>query len=148
MLTRSSIYVQRPKGTSWKDLRSFAFEDVKNPTMESTTKWCQPFPFDVSNFPMQSAQSSRHTTTTLDPASNAKDPYIPSHLPAFPPAHTYKKTSGSKKRSSKAQAASADEPEEDEAGPARKAKRSTTIKSAQKSLSAIEDCIDAGLGNS
>lgn len=124
---------QRPKNTNWKELRSFAFEDVKNPTMESTKKWCQPFPFDVPPFPVlsDSASGSKSALSVSDIAST-KDPYIPSHLPPFPPAHTYKRSTSSKKRNLEGE--SSDQP--------RKHSRTAAIKSAQNSLAIIEDSID------
>ena len=133
---------QRPKHTNWKELRSFAFEDVKNPTMESTTKWCQPFPFDVPNFPLQSSGGpSTSSQVTLDPTGNIRDPYIPEHLPPFPPAHTFKRSASSRKRAAQQQL----QGEERDNGVSRKSRRSSTIKSAQGSLAAIEDSIDSSL---
>lgn len=65
-----------------------------------------------------------------------KDPYIPDHLPSFPPAHTYKRSTSSKKRSLQGKDGS-------EREALRKAPRLDSIKSAQSSLAAIEDSIDA-----
>lgn len=128
---------QRPKHTNWKELRAFAFEDVKNPTLENTSKWYQPFPFDVPDFPVATPQDATTANNSLVGDGGAKDPYIPDHLPAFPPAHTYKRSTSSSKKRSGAQAASEKEPA------ARKAPRLESIKSAQSSLAAIEDSIDA-----
>lgn len=128
---------QRPKHTNWKELRAFAFEDVKNPTLENTSKWYQPFPFDVPDFPVATPQDATTANNSLVGDGGAKDPYIPDHLPAFPPAHTYKRSTSSSKKRSGAQAASEKQPA------ARKAPRLESIKSAQSSLAAIEDSIDA-----
>lgn len=130
----SEMIIQRPKNTNWKELRSFAFEDVKNPTMDSTKKWCQPFPFDVPSFPVAAdSTSGSKSALSVGDTTTTKDPYIPNHLPAFPPAHTYKRSS-SKKRSSDGGAGSSEQP--------KKQSRSAAIKSAQSSLAIIEDSID------
>lgn len=144
--------MQRPKNTNWKEIRAFAFEDVKNPTLESTTKWCQPFPFEVQKFPVvSSSRDTINSNISLDPTGNIRDPYIPSHLPHFPPAHTYKKSSNSKKRSSKLKEEN-NNSTSDEINQANKIQKTSAIKSAQNSLATIEDSIDSvvaatGAGN-
>lgn len=144
--------LQRPKHVSWKELRTFAFEDVKNPTKESDKTWCQPFPFDVPNFPVASGREAASSSFSLDPSAASRDPYIPSHLPAFPPAHTLKRSSGGPKKRSADASKSGSSSDVGAGGidselPSRKAQRRSAAKTAQSSLAAIEDSIDSGLRN-
>lgn len=110
---------------------------MKNPTQESTSKWYQPFPFDVPAFPVATPSDAAASSSSLVGEGTPKDPYIPDHLPSFPPAHTFKRSS-SKKRAFQAK-----DGEKDKERGVRKAPRLETIKSAQSSLAAIEDSIDA-----
>ncbi|KAJ1426902.1 hypothetical protein B484DRAFT_450495 [Ochromonadaceae sp. CCMP2298] len=125
----------KPKGTNWKELRDFAFEDVKQPTLEGTSKWSQPFPFEVPSFPVSRpyyAVAEEDADALTGAESSTRDAFVPAHLPAYPPAHTYKR-SLSKKRAPKNDAASESN---------RKAQR-TAVRSAQQSLEMIENSIDA-----
>jgi hypothetical protein len=127
----------RPKSTNWKELQSFAFIDVKKPEIKDKSKWNQPFPVDIPSFPIdqQFLQPFTEIEASLDDASSTRD-HVPSHLPPFPPAHTYKRSTstGSKKRPLVAPSSQS-----------AKSKRVTDITSTQKSLSIIENSVD---GNS
>mmetsp|Transcript_980 Transcript_980/g.1637 ORF Transcript_980/g.1637 Transcript_980/m.1637 type:complete len:229 (-) Transcript_980:1263-1949(-) len=152
----------RPKNTNWTELSKFAFEDVKRPNLLSASKWCQPFPFEVPDFPIpQSSDAAASGDTTIatssddyddlgQPFSVICDAYIPEHLPPYPPVHTYKRTtskiasSSRNGRNSTKRARTRDTQETDDAEVlTRKVQRSAHIKSAQQSLSIIEDSVDA-----
>jgi hypothetical protein len=145
-------------------LRDFAFEDVKNPQIESATKWNQQFPFDVPNFPVSRPYdiSVSSTDASVISGSSARDAAgFPSFLPPFPPAHTYKRNSSSsaggggggggsgagtgtssrKRQLAQQQVSVKNEPREDEA--TKKVQRIANIKSAQNSLAVIEDSVDS-----
>uniref|UniRef100_A0A7S3HA90 Transcription initiation factor TFIID subunit 8 n=1 Tax=Spumella elongata TaxID=89044 RepID=A0A7S3HA90_9STRA len=132
----------RPKNTNWKELRAFAFEDVKNPTQENTTKWYQPFPFDVPSFPVATSVDAISSSSLLG-ESGAKDLYIPDHLPAFPPAHTYRRSTASSKKRNVHQTKDNSEKDREKEQGTHKVPRRESIKSAQSSLTAIEDSIDS-----
>ena len=127
---------KRPKSFSWRDLKSFAFEDAKNPSLVSNSKWCQPFPYDIPHFPVSSSHSSSKNEYKND-SSSFKDSFVPQHLPSYPPAHTYKKAN-SKKRNVK-DIYSTDGDHKD-GKPV--VKKISAIKHAQESLTKIEDSID------
>jgi len=122
----------RPKSTNWKELQSFAFIDVRKPEIKDKSKWNQPFPVDIPSFPIDQPfqQSFTEIGSSLDDTSSTQN-HVPSHLPPFPPAHTYKRstTTGSKKRPLTSSSSA-------------KSKRVMDIKSTQKSLSIIENSVD------
>lgn len=136
----------RPKSTQWKQLRDFAFEDVKNPTADNSTKWCQPFPTDISNFPVDMSGSTGMAEAdmkSLNDGSRIRDPFIPSHLPAYPPLHTYKHTrSAAGKKRSIGSLSSSSNNNASNASSDNKEKKRAGSSSAQKSLSLIEDSVD------
>lgn len=79
--------------------------------------------------------------------NNVRDPSLPKHLPPYPPLHTFRRSSSSKKRSIASTLAGNNVKEEDAGeggadGPASKAQRSLAKESTQKSLSLIEDTVD------
>eukprot|EP01041_Mallomonas_annulata_P002447 gene2447-4751_t len=113
----------RPANVSWKELRDFVFDDVKNPSIISENKWCAPFPFVVPSFPVR--LKIKKETTNLDEA--IRGPHIPSHLPPYPPEHTYRRTS--KKRSLEPSSLSKDQS---------RSKKITSIKSIRKSITLLE----------
>ncbi len=135
--------LQRPKNTNWKELRAFAFEDVKNPSQENTSKWYQPFPFDVPPFPVATSVDAISSSSSLLGETGPRDLYIPDHLPAFPPAHTYRRSTTSSKKRSLHQTKDGSEKEREKEPVVHKAPRKESIKSAQSSLAAIEDSIDS-----
>ena len=78
----------------WKTLREFAFEDVKG--AQRRPRWQEPFPLAVPDFPLPAKE---HSVSIL--GDQARGDHVPSHLPLYPPAHTYIQTahlSKSKKR--------------------------------------------------
>jgi hypothetical protein len=85
-----------PEATSWKELRDFAFETVTNE--DETTlipRWVQPFPSSVPKFPANKREMSMTPEYSL-PGQRGTN--VPAHLPAFPPAHTYKHTAPARKK--------------------------------------------------
>jgi len=85
-----------PEATSWKELRDFAFETVTNG--DETTlipRWVQPFPSSVPKFPASKREMSMAPEYSLPGQRGAN---VPAHLPAFPPAHTYKHTAPARKK--------------------------------------------------
>ena len=113
---------------TYKQLRDFAFEDVKNPNVTSKTKWCEPFPFIIPSFPVR--QRIKLETKSID-VNHSSEQYIPDHLPPFPPRHTYSRTL--KKRSSTVM------DENNKSDPISRKKRILAINSIQESLSKIEE---------
>ena len=119
----------KSKPDSWRSLRDFAFENVKNPTQESNVRWSQPFPHTVPDFPER--QKRRHDEHIS--GDRIRGSHVPSFLPPYPPIHTYKRSIQSiKKVSVKA---------EDE-DPAQRKKRIANIKSLEESLVKIESSVD------
>jgi hypothetical protein len=106
---------------------------VKQPALEGG-QWSQPFPFEVPSFPVSRPYQSAEEEDTLAGVSAARDSFVPAHLPAYPPAHTYKR-SVSKKRA-------APHTHRTDGESNRKAQR-TAVRSAQQSLEMIENSIDA-----
>jgi hypothetical protein len=68
----------------WRNLKEFAFEDVRNP--RKRRRWHEPFPFSVPTFPMV----TKDTSVTVNLGEQVQGSNVPSHLPKFPPTHTYK----------------------------------------------------------
>lgn len=100
------------------------------------TKWCQPFPFDVRHFPAEVAQPEPIDSGLLvDSSASTRDAFVPSHLPPYPPAYTYKRIA-SKKRNHEAVVKSSAE------GVPDKEKRIAAAKSARQSLARLEDAVD------
>lgn len=108
----------------WEELSDFAV-----PSDPQVQGWNHPFPHQISNFPIrQSAISDR---VSLNEPGATRGDYIPQHLPPFPPAHTYKRTQSSKKRSLN--------PTDEN----QRQKRAVTGKHLQASLAKIENEADA-----
>jgi hypothetical protein len=76
----------------WKDLRDFAFSDVKHPEIDP--KWNQPFHLDVSEFPIKKSEKRSRDPPIPEFENKEKDEFqsIPAYLPPFPPKHTYKRS--------------------------------------------------------
>lgn len=142
--------------------------DSRNLNNDASAKWNQPFPFEVPNFPVSNPSKSSVDTklSNLD-QTTPKDAFVPSHLPNYPPAHTYKRSSTvSKKRTIvevSGEEASKVRFESNccytyhsthvpclndvvmclhRDGPHKAVKRVAAIKSAQQSLTMIEDSVD------
>ncbi len=98
-------------------------------------KWHQPFPFDVPHFPLDEGNEVYDDVNDVRGYSTSKDPTIPSHLPAFPHAQTYKKQASSRKRSHAEVSAEG-------APSAEKRAKSNVVKSARQSLAQLEDSAD------
>jgi hypothetical protein len=77
----------RLKDSRWQDLREFA-----SPS-NGSQGWNQPFPYDVPTFP----KASKKSYTSNDSSSSSTRAYVPTHLPPFPPSHTYKMKAGKRK---------------------------------------------------
>ncbi len=138
-LTTYDRFLQRPLSVSWKDLKVFALDDDLGSGEEGdkVEKWCQPFPFEVPAFPVDAPSSEAVDTGLLAEAfSSAKDPFVPSHLPSYPAAYTYKRSS-TKKRGHESVSRTAGE-----ASSVEKDKRVAIMKSARQSLTKLEDSID------
>ena len=127
------------------------FEDVKNPTMENSSKWCQPFPSDIAAFPAISNVAFNFVMTdskSSNDSSRFRDPHIPSHLPSYPPVHTYnshhRSISAVPRKRSAAQSSSTVEIDSDRRIARKLVHANANIGtiSAQKSLIIIEDSVD------
>jgi hypothetical protein len=75
---------------SWHDLRDFGFSNVKL----SQQKWQQPFPQEISTFPLKRKISKSQTTVRGN--NKHKHFWIPKHLPCFPSRHSFLKVSRNK----------------------------------------------------
>ena len=124
---KCNCHNQKPKSTSWKELRAFSSVDSSLPST-ADIRWNQPFPFDVPFFPADCVEHK--VDSALD--TNAANKGTPAHLPPYPPAHTYKKTSSRKR-------ISVDNNEDVQYHPN---KRVSTVRSAQQSLAMIEDSLE------
>lgn len=131
---------------SWKVLRDFAFEDVNNPNDERNKgKWNQPFPVQISKFPVKKRNISESMTTLGE--VQIKGAFVPSHLPSYPPAHTYRLGTSSisskkRKNNSDKNIKSTNEIKIPDISIDNQAKRQVSIKSIQLSLAKIEDSAD------
>ena len=125
------------KPDSWDKLRDFAFENVKDPTLASETKWCQPFPHEVPDFPER--QKRRHDERLYSHEIRIKAAHVPDFLPPYPPLHTYKRTVPSGKKRVHSSTVSDGGIEED---PSIRAKRVAAVKSVEESLTRIESSAD------
>jgi len=85
------------EATNWKELRDFAFETVKDKDGEVTLipRWVQPFASSVPTFPAKKRSASM---VPQYPTPGVRGDNVPSHLPTFPPEHTYRSTAQPKKR--------------------------------------------------
>lgn len=129
----------------WKRLRTFVFEDAAGSSLpETTTKWNQPFPLEIPFYPVEAPKDHSTSTQILDPSLCIRDAFVPSHLPLYPPTHTYRKTKiqpgdivkvESKKRSH-------GDGSSDINKERRKMLKNSSIQSVQNSLTLIEDSID------
>ena len=74
---------------------------MKNPDINPN--WNQPFHHEVKDFPIKPNPSKRRrneqTSSSGSASYNNKPPYIPEHLPNFPPRHTYSSTVHKSKKS-------------------------------------------------
>ena len=126
-------------------MRDFAFDDVKKPNIVSNSKWNQPFPYEVPDFPLACSKVVQKENIRLPKEPAVKDAFIPSHLPAYPPAHTYKRLQQiSKKRTAESLLTSTGD---DKAGipssrPSKTQRKANNLKSTHQSLKIIEDSID------
>jgi len=96
----------------------------------------------VPSFPVATSVDAISSSSLLG-ESGAKDLYIPDHLPAFPPAHTYRRSTTSSKKRSLQPTKDSSEKDREKDQVTHKAPRRESIKSAQTSLTAIEDSIDS-----
>ena len=85
------------EATTWEELRDFAFETVKDGDGKVTRipRWVQPFALSVPKFPV------KERSTSMVPQYSGKrvrGANVPSHLPLFPPEHSYRSTKQDKKR--------------------------------------------------
>lgn len=100
------------------------------------SSWCQPFPHVVPPFPVRQKPKEQ---AILHDERTVRGPHIPRFLPAYPPAHTYRRRAqGSRKRL-------ASEAVEDASS--RKAKLDA-VRSVAASLAKIEDVADASATSS
>ncbi len=100
---------------------------------EAKGVWKQPFPFDIKCFPVENV-SDMVDYQILSGGLNAHDQHIPTHLPPFPPSHTYSRRNGSKKRSEIASSANI-------VSDAKRTK-AVVVKGALNALSSIEESAD------
>ena len=105
---------------------------MKNPTLQSLSRWSQPFPQNISDFPVR--QTRRHDEHISIHDHRIRGAHVPVHLPPYPPVHTYKRTIpvNNKKRTHSSQSG----PSGDESN--RRQKRLLAIKSVEESLIKIE----------
>ena len=109
-------------------------EMVESLSKSSASAWHQPFPHIVPNFPIRQKLKPEIRLPDEEVTRGAD---VPSHLPAFPPVHTYKRShgGGNKKKAPAAVSTAAAK----EQGASKKARTTIT-----KSLSLIEDECDIG----
>lgn len=70
-------------------------ETVASVNKSGSLAWHQPFPHIVPNFPVrQKLKAEIH----LPDEQVTRGTGVPTHLPAYPPVHTYKRSHGNKKR--------------------------------------------------
>lgn len=123
--------------TNWRHLRDFAFEkednntDINEKRKTNSQKWDQPFYIDVPSFPVRRRQKDKSST---DKKSKITSADIPSHLPPYPPRHTWSMTNKNKRTHDKT---TIDENETK--------KKKIASDSIKKSISLIEDSIDASI---
>lgn len=114
---------------------------MKNPKTVSSSKWNQPFPYEVPVFPIDGSKA-KVIDYRLPSEQAVRDPYVPLHLPAYPPAHTYKRIQQiSKKRVSGNTEVS--ENTNSSVPPKVKQRKGNNLKSIQQSLSIIENSVDS-----
>ena len=136
LLSSSDLWYQKPR-TDWRELRDFAFVDVKDPEKadEDGTKWNQPFLHEIKPFPVHRTRSDTKSNIPIeDPNLREKiRPGFPEFAP-FPPIHTYKQTDNNTKKRIRGSS------DNDSSS---KLRHASSIKSVQKSLSRIEDAAEA-----
>lgn len=82
----------------WMKLAEFAFEDVRQPHKRGKC-WNVPFPFALAHFPVyENAITSNQSLSSAGLGEQIRGSHIPSHLPLYPPIHTYKPTVSIKNR--------------------------------------------------
>lgn len=129
--TQDIIYAleqTRPSSTNWKELRDFAFVNVKEPDMrddDGGTKWRMPFLHKVPPFPVHVRRSEAPVSENV----TEKRPEIPDHFPPFPPVHTYKRSDTKSKKRNRSENSS-------------HSASKKSVQSVQKSLSRIEDAAE------
>ena len=135
-----SVLSDPSKPDAWDKLRDFAFENVKEPTL-SSTRWNQPFPHEVPDFPER--QKRRHDERSFTHENRIKAAHVPEFLPPYPPLHTYKRTVPSGKKRVQSNVVS-----EIDSEAVQRAKRQATIKSVEESLLKIESSADGNISAS
>lgn len=124
--------------SNWRSLRDFAFEkednniDINEKRKTNIQKWDQPFFLDVPSFPVRRRQKDK---SLIDKKSKITSIDIPSHLPSYPPRHTWSMTNKNKRTNDDK---TIDENE-------KKKNKITVNDSVKKSISLIEDSIDASI---
>ena len=131
-------FYKRPYHFGWKDLKDFAFDDVKKPNLVSSAIWNQPFPYEIPPFPILSRASNAKDDRLLKEPTT-RDPFVPNHLPVYPPLHTYKRL----QQVSKKRTVGESSLEESTSAGHTKKKKGSNSKSALHSLTLIEDSVDA-----
>ena len=133
------------QNSNWRTLRDFAFDkkDDKYNSNEKrkihTQKWDQPFFIDVPSFPVKRRQKDK---SSIDKKGRASAGYVPSHLPAFPPRHTWSHDPKSNKNKRRH-----DEKSNTDDNTDNKKKKIIVSDSLKQSISLIEDSIDEKLTN-
>jgi hypothetical protein len=124
---------------NWRTLRDFAFE-IKDDNNEYninnnkrkvyTQKWDQPFFIDVPSFPVKRRQKDKNV---IDKKGKEKlQSHIPSHLPLYPPRHTWSNDKSNKRNRD----------EKSNIGDDNKRKKVISSDTIKQSISLIEDAID------
>ena len=127
-------FKKKPR-VEWRELRDFAFVDVKDPAKqdEDGTKWNQSFLYDIKPFPVRTTRSDTSNIPFEDPnLTEDIRPGFPKFAP-FPPMHTYKQTENNPKKRSRGSSDTISS----------KSRHASSVKSIQKSLSRIEDAAEA-----
>jgi hypothetical protein len=74
--------------TKWKYLQDFVSGDQSE--SNCVEKWCEPFPFEVVEFPLK--RKAEDLSQSIEGSNEESVNEFPQHLPPFPAKHTYKKT--------------------------------------------------------
>ena len=114
---------KKPKVYTWRDLKEFATPS------NSSEGWNQPFPHEVRPFPEKSNRRIQKIQHTNESQATQISLNIPTHLPPFPPAHTYKKKQSGLKRKNVESTESRN-------------KRLETSRSLKETVAKIEDIVD------
>jgi hypothetical protein len=95
-----------PFDVSWKTLKDFGLEVDDAKSGANSTKWDQPFPFEVPEFPIQKSSTAAFGFETDSGRENIKhdgDTFVPSFLLPYPSSHTYQSQLGKKRRAEEVQ---------------------------------------------